>query len=299
MFEKLVIGVDGGPGGREALTLATVLAPAARLLAVHVYSYERYPGRASSAAYEQVLREDARVLVERELAASAVEATVMVTGDLSPAAGIDRVARRERADLIVLGSSHRGPVGRLLAGDSALAAIHGAHCAVAVAPRRYAGRPPGELRVLAAFDGTPEAQAALAVAGRLAAEAPGRLRALCVVEPPVAFGFGGAYGFDWTEVAGRRREECRAALAEALDGSGPPATSEVAIGLPAQLLADASRDADLLVAGSRAHGALRRLLLGSTSLRLLRTAACPVLLLPRGALGAAAAPEPLLERIPA
>jgi hypothetical protein len=35
--------------------------------------------------------------------------------------------------------------------------------------------------------------------------------------------------------------------------------------------------------GSRSHGPLRRLILGSTSRRLVREAACPVLVLPRGA----------------
>ena len=41
------------------------------------------------------------------------------------------------------------------------------------------------------------------------------------------------------------------------------------------------RDADLLVCGSRAYGPLRRVLLGGVSSRLLRSAALPLLVVPR------------------
>jgi len=42
-----------------------------------------------------------------------------------------------------------------------------------------------------------------------------------------------------------------------------------------------SRDVDLLVAGSRGYGPMARLLLGSVSSRLVATAPCPVLIVPR------------------
>jgi len=43
------------------------------------------------------------------------------------------------------------------------------------------------------------------------------------------------------------------------------------------------RDADLLVCGSRGYGPVRRVLLGGVSARLLRRAAIPLLVVPRGA----------------
>jgi nucleotide-binding universal stress UspA family protein len=52
---------------------------------------------------------------------------------------------------------------------------------------------------------------------------------------------------------------------------------------PADELVRRSGDLDLLVVGSRSHGPMRRLLLGSTSRRVVRDAKCPVLVLPRGA----------------
>jgi nucleotide-binding universal stress UspA family protein len=51
----------------------------------------------------------------------------------------------------------------------------------------------------------------------------------------------------------------------------------------ATALAHRSRHLDLLVVGSRSHGPVRRLLLGSTSTRLVREAVCPLLVLPRSA----------------
>jgi nucleotide-binding universal stress UspA family protein len=59
------------------------------------------------------------------------------------------------------------------------------------------------------------------------------------------------------------------------------ATYEAVNGTPAAELARRSSDLDLLAVGSRGHGPVRRLLLGSTSTRLVREARCPVLIVPR------------------
>jgi nucleotide-binding universal stress UspA family protein len=48
------------------------------------------------------------------------------------------------------------------------------------------------------------------------------------------------------------------------------------------MLAEASADVDLMVVGSRGHGALRRTLLGSTARRLVSGARSPLLVVPRG-----------------
>jgi len=51
----------------------------------------------------------------------------------------------------------------------------------------------------------------------------------------------------------------------------------VGAGSPAEVLVDASRDADLLVVGSHGHGAVRDLLVGSVALHCVVHAPCPVL----------------------
>lgn len=54
------------------------------------------------------------------------------------------------------------------------------------------------------------------------------------------------------------------------------------VGDTADELADASTDLDLLVLGSRGYGPLRRVLLGGVCAKVMRSSACPVVVLPRG-----------------
>jgi nucleotide-binding universal stress UspA family protein len=63
----------------------------------------------------------------------------------------------------------------------------------------------------------------------------------------------------------------------------PPVTVKAVNGLPASELIDASKDADLIVVGSRGGGGFRRLLLGSVSSQVVNHAACPVVVVPRKA----------------
>lgn len=55
----------------------------------------------------------------------------------------------------------------------------------------------------------------------------------------------------------------------------------VAVGTPGGELVSLGDELDLLVVGSRGHGPLRRLILGSTSLQLTREARCPLVIVPR------------------
>lgn len=79
-----------------------------------------------------------------------------------------------------------------------------------------------------------------------------------------------------------RKEAVEAVLARGLDAVriGRSAGGEIVFGEPAEALAAASNDLDLLVCGSRGCGPIRSLLLGSTSHSLVRNAACPVLIVP-------------------
>jgi nucleotide-binding universal stress UspA family protein len=60
----------------------------------------------------------------------------------------------------------------------------------------------------------------------------------------------------------------------------PEVTVNVTTGDPAQELVNASRDADLLVVGSRGSGVFTQLLLGSVSSKVTHHAACPVVVVP-------------------
>ena len=90
----------------------------------------------------------------------------------SPSHVLHELAEASDALAIVVGASHHGKALRLLAGSTPDAVLNHAPCPVAVAPDGYrdavhgAG---GVRQVAVAYDGSPEAQHALEVGGRLRA----------------------------------------------------------------------------------------------------------------------------------
>ena len=282
MFKTIIVGVDGREGGRDALALAGTLQQhlGSDLVAVHAFPLEYYLGRGADGEYEEVVNERARTLVRDEVERSGVAARPFVVGDGSPGRALhDAVAGHDGA-LIVVGSAHRGRIGRVLAGDVTAGTLHGAPCPVLVAPRGYGAddRKLGTIGV--GFDGSPESRAALELAHQLAKAVGARLRIVEVVVPPDVRG---PYRPDWAQQAHARREEAEERLAAVLGELGDIATGNLPFGEPARELADAAQDLDLLVTGSRGYGPVKRLMLGSTSTKLVHDAPCPVLVLTRGA----------------
>jgi nucleotide-binding universal stress UspA family protein len=77
-------------------------------------------------------------------------------------------------------------------------------------------------------------------------------------------------------------------VASGIGETVPEATVSVITGEAADELIKASRDADMLVVGSRGSGGFTRLMLGSVSSQVTHHAACPVVVVP----GAHQAPRP-------
>ncbi len=97
------------------------------------------------------------------------------------------LAEGEGIDLIVVGSPHRGAVGRALIGSVADNLLHGSPRPVVVAPRGYAGeRHEPFRRIAVGHDGTPEADAALRAAEALALRSNALIDVLTVLAPPAA-----------------------------------------------------------------------------------------------------------------
>jgi nucleotide-binding universal stress UspA family protein len=278
---RLMVGVDGSEGGDDALALARLLGAEtdAGVLVVCVIPYGPLPAdfRAlddDAAAEAGPLLEEARERLE------GLEVETRAFGGGSAAGVMTSLAESEDADLIVVGSPHRGAVGRALIGSVAENLLHGAPCPVVVAPRGYAGqRHEAIARIAVAFDGTPESKAALHAAEALAARSNAAIEVLTVVAPPVAIPGAAGYGYVPAEPPDPDRivtdaigsvDDRLAAHGRRLDGP------------PASRLAEACEDGvDLLVAGSRRYGPAMRVLLGSVSTQLIHMAPCPVLVVPR------------------
>jgi nucleotide-binding universal stress UspA family protein len=287
MFENVLVGVDGRQGGRDAIALAQRLtADGARLTLAHAIAERAHPLAAitPSAAAEE--RAAAEKLLERERTAAGLEAELVALECTTPGAGLHRQAEAQSADLIVVGSSSRGMIGRAALGDDTRGALNGAPCAVAIAARAYAERPIPLAKVGVAYNWSPESAAGLATAREIAAATRAQVLALEVVSIPT-YAFTGLVPPAYGETVDVMLKEANDRLAK-LEG----AEARAVYGLAGEELAAFGDEVDLLVVGSRSYGPLKRLVLGSTSDYLERHARCSLLVLPRGAKEAqAAAPQ--------
>jgi nucleotide-binding universal stress UspA family protein len=78
-------------------------------------------------------------------------------------------------------------------------------------------------------------------------------------------------------------EEAVAKASSGATGPQPPSvTVNVFTGYPAHALVDASRDADLVVVGSRGSGGFAAAVLGSVSNQVAHHATCPIVIVPTG-----------------
>ena len=277
MFNNVIVGVDGGEGGRDAIALARLLVSVdGRLTLAHIYHGDAHVWRGSSPPYEAAEIERTRALLNAAREEAEVDAELRWEGSSAPGRGLHELAHASGADLLVLGSSRRGLFGRVLTGDDTRAALNGAPCAVAIAPAGYHLNLDPLRAIGVGYDGSPESQHALQVARQLAEDLEGRLSAFEAVALP-SYAFGGGMVV-LTEVIDDMAAAARDRLAQ-LDGVEPHA----GYGNPAEELARYSASVDLLVVGSRGYGPLGRIVHGSTSAHLARAAQCPLLVLTRAA----------------
>jgi nucleotide-binding universal stress UspA family protein len=272
MFQRIVVGVDEREGGRDALALgARLVAPEGSLILCRVHVGDPV-GESTRATAEQ---ERARQQLAAAAESADVAAEVRVIDSTRPGRGLHELAEAEDADLIVVGSTRRSLLGRVLVGDDTNAALNGAVCAVAVAPAGYAAAASEILEIGVGYDGTPESVHALSVARELAAEFGATLSAFQAIELPRDPFTGGTAQVD-AQAIPALIEQARERIA-ALGDVQPHA----AYGFPSEELGLYSASVDLLVVGSRGYGPIRRLMHGSTSQHLAHTARSPLLVLPR------------------
>jgi nucleotide-binding universal stress UspA family protein len=137
-------------------------------------------------------------------------------------------------------------------------------------------------QILVGVDGSPESREALIWAAQHAELVGGTLRVVYAWSPPVVEALGLPPLMDW-EPLRERAEDFPAAFARETLGDDPGINIvPMAVrGTPAQVLVEASDQADLLVIGSRGLGGLKGMVLGSVSHHCAAHAHCPIVIFHR------------------
>lgn len=307
MSKPIIVGYDPMTSDRAPVNFGVAAArfTGAPLVLASVGAVAEARDRPDAGQQDEDLVLDASgVLAEakRELEPEGIAVECHELANTSAARALHEISEAEDAGLLVVGSTRRGPVGRVVPGSTAERLMHGAPCPIAIVPPGWeAGA--GLHTIGVAYVDSDEGREALRGAHALARRAGASLRVLTAVKAGLAmYGETEARtaeqrGKDFEEVEGELRIRAESALrraTDALDGDVAVET-DAFVEDPADVLIRVSEHLDLLVCGSRGYGPLRAVLLGGVSRRLTAEALCPVIVLPRGV---TASLEALMEPSP-
>jgi nucleotide-binding universal stress UspA family protein len=268
MYRNIVVGYDGSHEAHDALALAGLLRGEDGVVtAAGVPSEGGEPSEAPEAG---------PWLQTRTLAPGARAPTLL------------GLLEESGADLFAVGSSSRAPAGRTRTGPVGHRVLNGSPCPVAVAPRGFRHRSGGIRSVAIAFETIDEVADVVGDGAELARDLGAQVRLLCVVAPiaPWALAAGRQAGYSRADIE-RDHHAQGSRIVEAATALLPDARDvdcRLLEGRPAEVLArEVERGVDLLVMPSRGGGVLPRVRLSAVSLEVMRSAPCPVVVMPHGA----------------
>ncbi|HEX6870618.1 MAG TPA: universal stress protein [Micromonosporaceae bacterium] len=288
----VLVGVDGSPASLAALDTAATEA-AGRAVPLMIVVAQRRHGRSRTGSRPSgpsaVLEPATRTLLDDSVRrVHALAPNVEVRPDVveeEPGAAL--VERSAGASLMVLGRAGHGVSGLVGTGLGSVASYvaNHAHCPVLVHRGADADHPVtgglGHRPVVVGVDGSPAAAPTLALALAEAALRGATLEVTYVWTHPPGSQPAGLHPATYSYA--EARSEAERMLSEQVAGAAeaypqlrirPVATHSLDV---ARTLIDRSREAQLIVVGSRGRGGLTRLLLGSVSQALINQAFCPVL----------------------
>ena len=290
-----VVGFDGSAASVAAVQWAAV--EAARLgSGLTVLSASEPPVQAPLAGVDTSFPDPSGV--SRSIAARGVDLarscdpqlTVGAMAVVGGPAG-ELVARSSETGLVVVGRSRRSALQTAVLGSVSFAVAAHARCPVVVV-REGGNRHPGPaLPVVVGIDGSRPALGAVALALSFARVWEAPLRIVSAYLAPSL----GAYPetFDDALLSTAADQPWASAARVAVDEAvrqartTEPSVSVTGVAEPGRaedVLVDASRDAGLVVVGSRGHGGFVGLMLGSVSHGVMRRSASPVVVVRRGSL---------------
>ena len=290
-MSTILIGVDESTRSEDAIAFGNRLAAvsSAQVVVACAFPFNDAMRNGSGGGYRLKLaaraEEIAGMMRDRLQGIAADRLQIRITANPSTAHALHDLAAAGHAELIVVGSSHTGRLGRVAPGSTGERLLHGAPCAVAIVPDGYAANTEQPIRRIGvAYDGSDEATAAVATAVALARAVSAELEIVGVVVPhPDAASsmMGGAvYVTPQEELDQYVQDDLDAVIAGLPDDI--KADSVRLAGDPADQLGERSESLDLMLAGSRGYGPLRSVLVGGVSGRLMHTVHCPVIIVPRG-----------------
>jgi nucleotide-binding universal stress UspA family protein len=291
MAEPIVCAVDDSEAAGPVLDTARGLADAcaARLLVVHAVGTE--PGADQAAAS-----------VRARLAEAGEPREVQIVVG-PPAETIMEVAEREGAELLVVGSRGRGPLRSAVLGSVSRELASRAQRPVAIVPsdarrvRAGDGAQGADRSVVCGVDGSDQALAAAALAGRLATRLGCRLVVVHARQNLSALAAYPGASMATPPVTGQEdavQRQAQEVVKEAERVAGVSAIGVVETGPPTDVLESvANREAAwLIVIAARGVGALRAAMLGSVAAELPIEADRPVVVLSGPAAAAAVRSAP-------
>jgi nucleotide-binding universal stress UspA family protein len=276
---RLLVGYDGRAGSRDALALAKSFCEGGgtELTVACVRPY--WPDLVGVKNFPRVVKEDEHWIrrgATKILGTIPFSTKVLAGGHET--AGLKELAEAEEADVIIVGSTHRGRAGSVCPGSVGERVLGGAPCAVAIAPHGLAGADTSIEEIAVGYDGSRAATVALQRAIGLADRFHASLLVLGAVEISL-----GLAGYETRQSRELQQAEMERHLQRAVEmvPSTITAQSRLVFGAPGRSLIDAAKDADLLVLGSRGnYGVLQRLVLGTVGAAAVRSATCPTLITP-------------------
>ncbi|WP_277207958.1 universal stress protein [Isoptericola croceus] len=292
-MEGIVVGVNGSAEADEALDWAVAEASSSGHPLTVVRVAPATDETSLTAVLEEVRAETAAIVDRARERHGRLDAEYSVLPGPVPDA---LLAASAEAQMLVLGRRRRARIGRRILGSVSSTVVENARIPVTVV--RHVDRPPrkveddpalasaappsGVPRVVVGVDTSAPSVLALRHASEVAARSDALLVPVFAWQITTLAPLPGSWG--WAPPISDYEHFARECLDAAISAAGVDLPTDrlrpqVVHGQAANVLIEASQDADRLVVGTRGLGGFDRLLLGSTSRQVLDFAGCPVTVL--------------------
>ena len=217
-----------------------------------------------------------------------LDITVTVHHSTSIPNGLMELADQHSADVVVVGSSSSGLLGRVTLGSVTDRLVHTSQVPVALAPRGYPSSPVPIQRLTAGYGGAADAVGLIAASAERAQQWKVRLRIASFTVPPFTL-FAGSIEHSAEELVVQQwiSRTMDAAVKQLGDAratvSIPDVDVVIGTGTGWREAVDdiAWESGDLLLLGSGAAGPMAHVFLGTAAAKILRHAPVPVMIVPR------------------